>query len=497
LPALNYEYWVQFNFAITGAATGFDEAILHQPTGDTAAPVPVARLIDTKTYFNNRDPNATLTPAIGIAEFANANFFSEDTGIGQYPFPDPARLVLSQHPVTGIGVRSYWAKGAGDGIPVDPALAECGLDELEGRPSIHYKCMDQNTWAATAQVMVPRAIGYARGVLNYFFRGRVEIAPPPRYVYGLARWEPGNAGSFTSLKFKVRNATPGDETGAGNIIAAVRYRRSTAGDVIVNPQAPLGPEIFAVSAPQPVTLTRSFQELTFDFSANPIPTNSADLFLTVVYRGPLGLEETEAFAVGGKDLREPDPFDRANITDYDCFNGTPFQVASSTGILPPYQFPDHTERDVDGDRIQDLFGPWTERGVFLKTFDLAGPIASAGPGNFDESTAEIGFAQFSRFVLLQDRDFYGMAVLRQQLSEFSTGFSFFNLTEAAAIDGIVNHLFQLGPFLVHEFNLSTVYRGLTTYRIFLLLSSPAMDACLPGSEAFTPNLTQAPDIVSP
>jgi hypothetical protein len=491
----NYEYWVEENVVPAGSFA-FDPAILRQPTGDAGAPVPVARLIDTRTYAGTPDSNVTLTPAIGIAEFANANFFSEGTGIGQYPFPDHARLVSSQHAAPATGrVRAYWAKGAGDGIPVDPALAECALDEAEGTPAVYYTCVDENVWAATAQVMVPRAIGYARGALDYFFRGRVEIAPPARYAYGLARWVPGNAGSFTTLELKVRNATDGEETGAGQLVAVVRYRTSTGGDVIQNPSAPLSAPVFTVSAPQAVTLGRAFQELTFDFSASPIPTNSADLFLTVVYRGPLG-PEADALAVGGKDLMEPDPFDRANITDYDCFAGTPYQVASSTGIMPPYHFPDHTDRDVDGDQVQDLFGPWTERGVFLKTFDLAGPIASAGPGNFDESTDVLDFAQFSRYVLLQDRDFYGMAVLRQQLSEFSTGASFGNLTEAGVIDGIVNHLFQLGPFLVHEYNLSFTYRGLTTYRIFLLLASPEMNFCLQGSETFTPDLAQTPDTVA-
>src|SRR3989442_11597181 len=213
---------------------------------------------------------------MGIVEFANANCFSESTRAGQYPFPDRARLVASQLPARSGGrARGYWAKGAGDGIPVAPALAECALDQAQGAPAIYYTCVDENVWAATAQVMVPRAVGYTRGVLNYFFRGRVEIAPPARYAYGLARWAPANAGSFTSLRFKVRNATLNNEdTGAGQLIAVVRYRRSPGGDVIVNPAAPLSPPFFAVSAPQSVTLRPSFHELTVDVSADPNPTHS-------------------------------------------------------------------------------------------------------------------------------------------------------------------------------------------------------------------------------
>jgi hypothetical protein len=99
-------------------------------------------------------------------------------------------------------------------------------------------------------------------------------------------------------------------------------------------------------------LKSNFEEFEFDFTDNPIPANSADVFLTVVYRGVLGLEN-DGLLLGGKDLFEPDPLDRGNITDYDCFQGQLQYVMN----LSPYRYPDHTERDVNQDRLQDLFGP--------------------------------------------------------------------------------------------------------------------------------------------
>jgi len=193
----SYEHWVSDQHGRPGSQQeaafitrylsnpfDFDPAILQQPTNDTQARVPVARLIDTDLY-QAIDPNVTLGSAIGIAEFANANFFSEDTGssrllLPNYPFPDRSRLVPSQHPAPQPGrVRTYYAKGAGDGLPVDPVLAECVLDEpardegiLEPRT---YTCVDENVWAQVAQVMLPRAIGYARGALDYFFRGTLDF----------------------------------------------------------------------------------------------------------------------------------------------------------------------------------------------------------------------------------------------------------------------------------------------------------------------------------
>ena len=57
---------------------GFDASILQQPTGDSLATLPIARLWDTNTY-NGTNPSAELDRQIGLAEFVNANFFSRDT----------------------------------------------------------------------------------------------------------------------------------------------------------------------------------------------------------------------------------------------------------------------------------------------------------------------------------------------------------------------------------------------------------------------------------
>ena len=48
-------------------------------------------------------------------------------------------------------------------------------------------------------------------------------------------------------------------------------------------------------------LTRTPQELFFDFSHSPLPSDAQDLFIQVVYSGPLGLEE-DAVVVGGSRL---------------------------------------------------------------------------------------------------------------------------------------------------------------------------------------------------
>ncbi len=505
----NYEYWASdeqnrdpLGFRATYLTpAGFDSAILGRPTGDADAPVPVARLIDTDTYNPGNHPNITLTGAIGIAEVANANFFSEDTFDGGYPFPSLAGLRPTRHPSLATGrARAYFVKADGEGLAVDPVAAECVLFEAATAeavliPDTGY-CADENVWQATARIMLPLAVGYARGVLDYFFRGRIEIAPPARYAYGLATFEPGNAGRFTRLRFKIRNATAGDEpAGVGQVVAVMRYRQPVTGSIIQNPLAPLTASRWAVSAPQTVALTREFQELVFDFSGSPIPTNSADLFLTVVYRGPLG-PEADAVAAGGRDLLEPDPIDRANITDWDCFEGVHYQVALGDQILPPFDPPAAPQRDVNRDGVQDLFGPWLERGVLLKTFPAAGPLPPVSETSFDQHVPEQGHATYSRYLVLQDERLYGLAALRREVTEFSTASTTRDTQEFAVIPGVLNHLFQgPGGLIFRELTLAGVYRGLPTYRIFVVRTD-GMARCPAGEALLDPPLSPSPHVIA-
>lgn len=471
----------------------FDPSILQQPTNDAQAPVPIARLFDTDTY-TGADPNVTTGQAIGIAEVANANFFSEDTTGGQYPFPDITRLVAFEQAAPETGrPRRYFA--AADGLRASPLRAECALFRLVfGRVAVEpimYQCMDESVWEATATHMLPRAVGYARGVLDYFFRGRIEIAAPDRYAYALAPFQDGNTGSFTKLRFKIRNATPEEETGEGQVFAVVQYRRP-AGNIFETPDASLSSPFFAVSPGQTVTLTRTFQELVFDFSQSPIPTNSADVFLTVVYRGPLGLEP-DAVIVSGKDLFEPDPFDWANVTDYDCFNDEPYQVSQ----LPPFDPPTNTQRDVNGDNVQDLFGPWTERTNFVKTFPLDQPAPTPSETNFDATFAEQTYAQYNRFVVLQDQLNYGFA-LRSQRQEFSTGFVSQDLDAFAFVANRNFFSIDGAGRLVRHVTLTGQYRGLTFLKLFRAVASGNVTSfCLDQTDALPPDLTRIPNTLPP
>jgi hypothetical protein len=156
-----------------------DRVVLAQGTGDSTVPVPIARLIDTNRY-TGADPNVTKSGPIGIAEFANANFFSKDTGDGKaYPFPKRRALVgVTLMTPSERHVRRYYRKDLLDGVPVVPVLAECVFDQAAlaaGIPAPEVTCADKNVWKAVAAIMLPQALGYATAALDYFFRGRLGV----------------------------------------------------------------------------------------------------------------------------------------------------------------------------------------------------------------------------------------------------------------------------------------------------------------------------------
>ena len=266
-----------------GLVTGFtrvDPAILRQPTGDGVARVPVARLWDTNRY-NGTNPDVTIESTvdgatIGLAEFTSANFFSDDSVINRalldpvLPYPGIDRLDPGPrdiYPPTGRR-RQYLSKQRDGFFPITHMAAQGPFNRF--LPEIfRWYILDDLVYLDYAPVLLPRAIGYTSAVLDYFFRGRLEkLCCSPMF-----------GDPITQLTLRgVRNITPNEETGQGDLVAIVIGR---SGDE----------DTHFVSAPLTgVTLTRDFQEFTFDFSANPIP-RVGPFHTAVVFRGRLGEEE--------------------------------------------------------------------------------------------------------------------------------------------------------------------------------------------------------------
>ncbi len=160
---------------------GPDPSILQQ--AGAVRPEPFSNLFDQNAY-DGENPNATLGPQAGLAEYANANFFSDDTIPGQdiffpnYTYPAIEELVpvgpVSAYltlPRLGHAASpsARAAKFTGNQAVAKFLLTNTNLDLL-GQLQL-----DDAVYDAQSRHLIPRAVGYSAAVLEYFFRGELPV----------------------------------------------------------------------------------------------------------------------------------------------------------------------------------------------------------------------------------------------------------------------------------------------------------------------------------
>ncbi|MDR4484489.1 MAG: hypothetical protein R3B95_14985, partial [Nitrospirales bacterium] len=159
-----------------------DLSMLEQ-AGATRAE-PFSNLFDRNVYSGS-NPLATLGADIGVTEYTNANFFTDDTIPGQgsifnvgiiyptvtelvpAPIPSPYLTLPRLGSAAFSGARA--AKLTGNQAVAKFLLTNTNLDLL-GQLQL-----DDVVYDAYSSHLIPRAVGYSAAVLNYFFRGDMPI----------------------------------------------------------------------------------------------------------------------------------------------------------------------------------------------------------------------------------------------------------------------------------------------------------------------------------
>ncbi|MFO7558395.1 MAG: hypothetical protein R6X10_06160, partial [Desulfobacterales bacterium] len=387
-----YEEWVKANviraeggnitingdpLIIDSNAYFFSPDLLSQMPGDFAgAEVPIANLMDTNEYvLPVPDPGVTFFPGdefstIGLSEYTNANFLSADTMFKDYPYPKPehCEIRLENPPDDGLPDldRKYLSSTNGHpGEPVEHLAVVSYIDFYRKQyfPQISNEFLpvglDPECHKEYAQKLIPRAIGYAAGLLKYFFRGVIEV----KHVFPNVD---GN-GSITGMSVEVRNSTPlpNDQIElmvGGSLSFAYQY--TAAGS-----SAPIFHAIENVyivdNSYNPIN--SGFVPMQINFS-EPIPPGADDISITIVYKGILG---NEADAVAAKTIALT-----SRIAFYHQAGGPP-NVSNIYTI-----FPDGTgETPItnNSDNLPYKFSPsWSTDGRML-AFDASYPLTSYNP----------------------------------------------------------------------------------------------------------------------
>ena len=152
---------------------------------------------DTDQY-NGSNPSTSLS--FGIIEFTNANYFSDETIPNNNPtpehtFPYPQvnstnTQICEDYAPDSTDIRKYISRNVGNPCPsivsggnVDHFATPSLLNEesvITNNNISNLKLwLDDNVHNTYAKELLPSAVGYSAGLLNYFFRGQMNMDKDP------------------------------------------------------------------------------------------------------------------------------------------------------------------------------------------------------------------------------------------------------------------------------------------------------------------------------
>lgn len=140
---------------------------------------PITQFFDTDQY-NGTNPSISLS--LGLAEYTNANFVSEDTIFKDFAYPRREDMIVfaeSQNKtLNGFEVYRKYFEKVGGGQPVKHFTTASRLyTYLLNDPSPSLQGFDDRCYKDYADLLIPRAVGYSSALINYFFRGQMDILP--------------------------------------------------------------------------------------------------------------------------------------------------------------------------------------------------------------------------------------------------------------------------------------------------------------------------------
>jgi hypothetical protein len=163
--------------AFLNASSTLPSTSIFTPTGDLRAPVPVARLVDSDRYAGTV-PSYSVGADRGMAEYTSGGYVSDDTIFLGFALPRRESLgpAVFDPPADTPGARRYFPKTT-DGDTVSHFVAEGALYErlLFRGQLVGGFMLDDKVYEDYAARLIPRAVGYSAGLLNYFFRSSFDF----------------------------------------------------------------------------------------------------------------------------------------------------------------------------------------------------------------------------------------------------------------------------------------------------------------------------------
>ena len=174
------------------------------------ARVPIANLFDKHSVSGLFGLPGDLTS--GLSEYTNTNYFSDDTIFKEkYEYPRKEDLeIIAAVPTTipnAVNERRYYRVKSTAGVEKVERMAVIGryYDYMtKNHPNEQTEprfYLDDDCYQEYAQHLIPRAMGYAASVPDYFFRGRFEVRSTPFF----------SENHLQSIILKIKNVSKSQE----------------------------------------------------------------------------------------------------------------------------------------------------------------------------------------------------------------------------------------------------------------------------------------------
>ena len=372
----------------------------------------------------------------GMAEFTNRNFVSAGTNFNSGKYTSPAiNPILTQLPkkvkdlclepgvvctpvmnafpeatITFYGNDVVDQYNPASNKPNLRASSESVFDQfLEEAGRAKAFTLNSFNFDAAHEFLIPRAVSYSAGLINYFFRGKMTISLPDEGVYGLvdhsvfANTNPiSNFNGFNKIKLKLSNTSPNAEAmSGGKLLAVLKFRRNSCYKDDLSGQPPFvswsacrtaEEEVVVSNTMDNVVLSSAPQPFEFNF-AKALPINATDVYLQLVYRGNLG-QEIDAVVVATQDISEPTFFSYMNASDYIRLGTkvyTPSEINTDPDLINQVRPTSCVDFTLSPPQLQaSCFNPF----LITKTFTLGGKTTIQINGMQQK--------QFLRFAFLSD-----------------------------------------------------------------------------------------------
>jgi len=287
---------------------------------------PVPRFNDYASYFSTRHLDAEGLRR-GMADYSNYGFFSIGTNMNN-KYSAPSNNAVSYTAVyinppcmkPGYSIKELQSDvldqqepgyaAANVPLTTESLWFNSGVTFAGG---ITEYTLTRSNYDAMAAYLLPRAVAYSAGIINYFFRGRLDLQV--------------DTFSSSNVSVKFRNNTynevlygqrdDGTGTTSPSSLMLVYEYTDESGQVQTG---------FA-DAPKPMdeTVIVPFGEwdatsYTFDFTNDPIPSGVTEIRFRLIFRGHLG-NEWDAIAVGYVDATSPGFVFTPTVTPSDGIGG--------------------------------------------------------------------------------------------------------------------------------------------------------------------------------